>query len=276
VDQVLKSLRSEVAMLLFSLLAVRALLFATSSFWFNYRHSANACALRSLLIGNGVDPSDVFLGMADDPSFSSRNPIPGSVFSRSPFKTNVRTLPNLTGKDVSVESLRSLLTHGPIGGRPTRISVSESGRLLMYLTGHGGEGFLKFRNTEELGSDVFADILEDSKRILGFKELLIIVDTCEGETLFQDVRTPGVTMISSSQKGEKARSSPTNAILGVPTGDLFSLALFDKLSQMPRQATLGQLLSQLKEMSLMSNVFVKQVDAPRSLDQMALGDFFHG
>jgi len=55
------------------------------------------------------------------------------------------------------------------------------------MTGHGGDEFLKFQDSEELQSHDIADALKQMKEKHRFKELLIMVDTCQAATLFSQV-----------------------------------------------------------------------------------------
>ncbi|VAI45557.1 unnamed protein product [Triticum turgidum subsp. durum] len=56
------------------------------------------------------------------------------------------------------------------------------------MTGHGGDEFLKFQDNEELQSHDLADAVKQMKEKHRFKELLIMVDTCQAATLFSQVR----------------------------------------------------------------------------------------
>ena len=129
-------------MLVFAL-AVRAVLVATSVKWFNYRHASNVFAFARMLRENSVAASDIFVASGDDPAFSPRNPHPGRIVAYG-RASDVHQMPNLTGDDVSVDNFHALLSHGPIRGRMT--NLTGAARMLLYLTGHGGDEFLKFRD----------------------------------------------------------------------------------------------------------------------------------
>jgi phosphatidylinositol glycan class K len=261
-------------MLLILALCIRALLVSTSSKWFNYRHAANAFAVASLLLANSVPRSDIFLAVADDPAHSPRNPLPGRVFLESPLTRDIHVAPNLTGDSVSVATLRALLMRGPVRGRMTRLSADGSGRMLLYLTGHGGEEFLKFRNAEELRATEFAAVLAGMKRALNFTELLVVLDTCQAASFFRHIAVAGVTAIASSVAGESSKSSGYDPVLGVPLCDRFTHALCRVLPSLPRTATLADLRSALRGSNFDSTVAIEQFNATRPLSEMPLGDFF--
>jgi phosphatidylinositol glycan class K len=264
-----------VVLLVFSSLLVRALVVSTSSRWFNYRHSANAFSFVDMLQLNGVGSSDILLAVADDPAFASRNPFPGQIFASSPFTTDVYHSPNFTGDAVSVADFRSLLTHGPINGKMNRVMPGPDGRFLIYLAGHGGEEFLKFRNVEELRATEFAFIVAEMKRILKFQELVVILDTCQAETFFRHIQTDGVTTIASSKLSEKAVSSEHDRTLGVPLADLFTRALVHTVPKLGRNATFSDLFRALARSRIGSTPVINQSGAPRSPSQMLLRDFFY-
>lgn len=44
--------------------------------------------------------------------------------------------------------------------RSKRLLTDEGSNVLIYLTGHGGDGFLKFQDSEEITSQELADALE--------------------------------------------------------------------------------------------------------------------
>lgn len=75
---------------------------------------------------------------------------------------------------VSVENFVRLLTGRlpPDTPRSKRLLTDEGSNILIYLTGHGGDGFLKFQDSEEVTSQELADALEQmwqKKRWILFK-----------------------------------------------------------------------------------------------------------
>jgi phosphatidylinositol glycan class K len=68
-----------------------------------------------------------------------------------------------------VENFVRLLTGRlPPGTRHSKeLRTDEGSNVLVYLTGHGGDGFLKFQDSEEITSQEFADEIEQSGRSEG-------------------------------------------------------------------------------------------------------------
>ena len=54
-----------------------------------------------------------------------------------------------------------------------------------HKIGHGGDGFLKFQDSEELTSTDLADAIESMYLLGRYKNLLVISDTCQSESLYQ-------------------------------------------------------------------------------------------
>lgn len=71
----------------------------------------------------------------------------------------------------------------------------------MYLTGHGGDGFLKFQDREELTAGRLAAALARMR----FRRLLLAVDTCQAASLAAPLATPGIVAVASSAVGASAR-----------------------------------------------------------------------
>lgn len=251
---------------------LRALIFSTSSMWFNYRHAANAFAFAKMLETNGIGRRSILLGVGSDPAFDVRNPIPGSVFHDRPLTNDVHYFANFEGDDVSITTFRSLLLRGPIRGRASEYRIHQ--RPILFLTGHGGEEFLKFRNTEELRALEFAEMIEHMKQINPFEELLIILDTCQADTFFRYIDTDGVITLASSILGEYARSEIYDEVLGVPICDLFSRELVKLVPQLGPNSTLIDLRDAFNAKSIGSTVVLRSIRTNRSLAQIRLGEFF--
>ena len=115
---------------------------STSIKFFNYRHASNAFLFADVLKRNGIRSNDIFIGVADDPSYNVRNIYPGKIFYDNEYSRNVYHLPNITGDLVSVKNFRSLLSRGFIEKTISPIKKDTNGTLVLYMTGHGGFEFL--------------------------------------------------------------------------------------------------------------------------------------
>ncbi|GFS45467.1 peptidase C13 family [Actinidia rufa] len=117
--------------------------------------------------------------------------------------------------------------------RSKRLLSDEGSHIFLYVTGHGEDEFLKFQDSEELQSHDLADAVKQMKEKRRFKELLIMVETCQAATLFSQFHSPGVLAIGSSMKGENSHSLHLDSNVGVSVVDRFTfytLAFFERLS----------------------------------------------
>lgn len=221
----------------------------------------------------GIRGDQMYLGVGYDPSFDQRNKWPGKVFSERTSENDVRVAANLMGDELSIENFVAVLSNGPVNGRST--SFCACGKyMVMYLTGHGGEEFLKFRNVEELRAVDFADVVDNMKRVMGFEELLVILDTCQADSFFRNIRTSGVIAISGAVTGQSSHSSDFDEILGLPLSDRFSAAITSLIPKLGRNASLLDLTNALKLERLGSTVDVKTFGVTRPLAAMKLENFF--
>jgi len=121
--------------------------------------------------------------LADDAACNARNKFPGSVYANSGRKLDLygdNIEVDYRGYEVTVENFIRVLTgelcpylpmdifdSKPYLGRVAE-SVPRSKRLLtddrsnvfLYMTGHGGNEFLKFQDNEELSAFDIADAIE--------------------------------------------------------------------------------------------------------------------
>lgn len=142
-----------------------AVLVDTSRFWFNYRHVANVLSIYRSVKRLGIPDSQIILMVADDMACNPRNPRPGTVFNNAYQHINVYgddVEVDYRGYEVTVENFVRLLTGRTQQGTPRskKLLTDAGSNVLIYLTGHGGDGFLKFQDSEEITSQELADAIE--------------------------------------------------------------------------------------------------------------------
>ena len=74
------------------------------------------------------------------------------------------------------------------------------------MSGHGGDGFLKFQDAEEISNIELADVMEQMWQKRRYNQLLFMVDTCQAESMFQKFYSPNILGIGSSKVGEDSLS----------------------------------------------------------------------
>ena len=94
----------------------------------------------------------------------------------------------------------------------TRVAQSN---VLIYMTGHGGEEFIKFQDAEEINSQDLADAFEQMYQTGRYNEMLFIVDTCQANTLYRRFYSPNILAVGSSELGENSYSHHSDKITGV-------------------------------------------------------------
>ncbi|XP_009800993.1 uncharacterized protein LOC107799245 [Nicotiana tabacum] len=258
-----------------------AVLVCTSRFWFNYRHMANTLSLYRTVKRLGIPDERIILMLADDMACNSRNKYPAQVFNNENHRLNLygdNVEVDYRGYEVTVENFLRVLTgrHETAVPRSKRLLSDEGSHILLYMTGHGGDEFLKFQDSEELQSHDLADAVKQMKEKRRFKELLIMVDTCQAATLFSQLQSPGVLAIGSSMKGENSYSHHLDADVGVSVIDRFTfytLAFFERVN-MYANASLGSLFSSYNPNMLMSTAYYRTDLYPRQLEEVPVTNFF--
>lgn len=81
------------------------------------------------------------------------------------------------------------------------------------MTGHGGNGFLKFLDSQELTSQELADAFAQMHEKRRYQNILFMADTCQAATLFRDFYSPNIAAIGSSLIGENSYSVPRPLLL---------------------------------------------------------------
>ncbi|XP_059310914.1 uncharacterized protein LOC132062346 [Lycium ferocissimum] len=121
------------------------------------------------------------------------------------------------GYEVTVENFLRVLTggHETAVPRSKRLLSDEGSHVLLYMTGHGGDEFLKFQDSEELQSHDLADAVKQMKEKRRFKELLIMVDTCQAATLFSQSKYADVNcLLSNSSIPSRTRRGTRDKLFG--------------------------------------------------------------
>jgi phosphatidylinositol glycan class K len=132
------------------------------------------------------------------------------------------------GCDVTVENFFRLLTgrHHAATPRAKRLLTNAHSNVLVYMTGHGGGDFLKFMDDEELNGHDLADSVEAMHKQKRYKEMLIMIDTCQASTLNEHLYSPSVVTIGSSVRDQSSYSHRTDSGVGVSLTDRFTYATY--------------------------------------------------
>ncbi|KAJ9651677.1 glycosylphosphatidylinositol anchor biosynthesis [Neophaeococcomyces mojaviensis] len=213
-----------------------AVLVSTSRFWFNYRHLSNTLSLYRTVKRLGIPDSQILLLLPDDMACNPRNAFPGTVYSNADrhmdlYGTNIEV--DYRGYEVTVENFIRLLTDRWEEGVPAskRLLTDEGSNILIYMTGHGGNEFLKFQDSEEISSWDLADAFSQMREKGRYNEMLFMIDTCQANTLFRQFYADGVIATGSSEEDESSYSHHADNDVGVAVIDRWTYYVLEFLEK---------------------------------------------
>ena len=125
-----------------------AVLVDSSIYFRNFRHVVNTLTLYKHLRDQGVPKENIIVMIADDMQCNARNYHYGQIYEDSSHCDLSEDLfIDYLGEDVSLSTFLNLL----LDNLPSSLSSkrklysNENSTLLLFLNGHGGDGFFKFR-----------------------------------------------------------------------------------------------------------------------------------
>jgi phosphatidylinositol glycan class K len=258
-----------------------AVIVSTSRYWFNYRHTANALSLYRTVKRLGLTDDRILLMLSDDVACNPRNPYPGQVFNFPDHATDLNS-PHIEvdyrGFDVTAETFLRLLTGHHSPGIPTskRLLTDAGSNVLVYLTGHGGDGFLKFSDSEQMSAQDLADALAQMHRKRRYRELLFLADTCDAASLHAEFHSPGLLAMASAKAGQNSYSLVHDTQIGVPIIDRFTAHVLAFLNRVNHSspATLQHLFHSLDPATISSDPVLRADLFPRPLEKVRVTEFF--
>lgn len=260
-----------------------AVLVCTSRFWFNYRHIANTLSMYRTVKRLGIPDSNIILMLADDVACNARNHFPATVYNHASrnldlYGSNIEV--DYRGYDVTAENFVRLLTgrHDRNTPRSKRLLTNDRSNIFVYLTGHGGNEFIKFQDSEEISSHDIADSFSQMFEKGRYNELFLMVDSCQAASMYRRIESPRILATSSSLKGQDSYSHHADPDIGVAVIDRFTYYNLEVLEniQMSSQSTLGDLFSSYQGTLIASTpgIFTDYFD--RDVGSTLITDFFGG
>ncbi|KAF6031997.1 PIGK [Bugula neritina] len=219
--------------------------------------------------------------LADDMACNPRNPQAATVFNNKNEAINVYgddVEVDYRGYEVTVETFLRVLTGRlpETTPRSKRLLTDERSNVLVYMTGHGGDGFLKFQDAEEISSDELADAFGQMHQKLRYHELLFIIDTCQAASMYKKFYSPNIVAIASSKVGEDSLSHHIDPAIGVYVIDRYTYYALDFLEKVNSQSkkTLGQFFKVCPRHLCKSTVTTRVDLFNRDPDNVLMTDFF--
>merc|ERR1712060_950576 len=181
----------------------------------------------------------------------------------------------------TVEAFLRVLTgrHTSTEPRARQLLSDDRSNVLVYLSGHGGDEFLKFQDQKELTANDIADAVAQMRDMRRMHELLLLTETCQAGTLAAQLYTPGIYALGSSGKGENSLSHHADPDMGLTVIDRFTFYTLEHFEGLRRRttgaaATIGGLLRHLRRRDLRSTPSARTDLLGRSADKVPLTDFF--
>ena len=184
----------------------------------------------------------------------------------------------MTFFQVTVENLVRLLTGRlpETTPRSKRLLTDEGSNILVYMTGHGGDGFLKFQDSEEITNIELADAFEQMWVKRRYNEIFFMIDTCQAASMFQKFYSPNILAVASSLVGEDSLSHHVDPAIGVYIIDRYTYYALEFLERVkPSSAsTMGEFLRVCPKRVCISTVGTRTDLFKRDPNKVPITDFF--
>jgi len=188
---------------------------------------SNALGMYRTVKRLGIPDSNIILMLADDVACNARNKFPGSVYANPGrhldlYGENIEV--DYRGYEVTVENFLRLLT-GRLDDsvpRSKRLLTDSKSNIFIYLTGHGGNEFLKFQDNEEISAHDIADAFHQMYEGGRYNEIFFMADTCQANSMFSKFYSPNVLATGSSVVGENSYSHENDFDVGVAVIDSYT------------------------------------------------------
>ncbi|KAK9237678.1 peptidase C13 family-domain-containing protein [Lipomyces kononenkoae] len=259
-----------------------AVLVSTSRFWFNYRHLANVLSMYRTVKRLGIPDSQIILMLADDVACNPRNAFPGTVYNNADraldlYSNNIEV--DYRGYEVTVDTLLRVLTDKvdpTTTPRSKRLLTDENSNIFIYLTGHGGNEFLKFQDAEEVSAFDLADAFAQMWETKRYHEILFMIDTCQANTMYSKFYSPNVLAVGSSELDESSYSHHADSDVGVAVIDRFTYYNLEFLERVDKgsELTMKDLIESYDPVKIHSHAGVRTDLYKRNLSEVRITDFF--
>ncbi|KAJ3174742.1 glycosylphosphatidylinositol anchor biosynthesis [Geranomyces variabilis] len=250
-----------------------AVLVCTSRFWFNYRHIANTLSIYHTVKRLGIPDSNIILMLSDDVACNARNHFPATVYNNAGrfldlYGRNIEV--DYRGYEVTVENFIRLLTgrHESAVPRSKRLLTDDRSNILVYMTGHGGDEFLKFQDAEEISSYDIADAFGQMHEKKRYHELFFMIDTCQAASMYRQIYSPNILAAASALKGQNSYSHHLDPEIGVAVIDRFTYYNLETLEKLKSgdPASLAELFASYGRYAIASTPGIRRDLYPRGTE----------
>jgi hypothetical protein len=187
----------------------------------------------------GIPDSHIILMSGLDVANDARNVARGEIFNTDVISDGLGNLleeaeVDFSGDEVTTDLfIRVMLDRLPSSlPRGKRLLSGPNSNLLVFLSGHGGDEFFKFHDTEELSAQDLADTFHQMHSQRRFRSVLLMLETCQASTMSMHIDVPNVVTLASSIRGQNSYAYTTGREkVGVATVDRFTHLLGVYFSQ---------------------------------------------
>ncbi len=253
-----------------------AVIVTTSTDWENYRHQADALWVYRLLTDQGIEPDHITLISQEDIPVSGDNPLPGNLHhtigGENIYRPGIAIPGHPVSGSITTESLVSFLLGNATPDIPSPLNTDENSTLLLYIIGHGGPGYYEFPG-EDLPREQFQETIRKMAEKNRFSRMLIVADTCFGESMGTGLDIPGVVYLTGSAADEPAKGTEYDVSIRQWLSDDFTMTLTDIIEEQP-DLTLRQVYEMTSDRLSGSHARIIAAD-PGDLD-IPISQFFSG
>ncbi|KAG9102353.1 glycosylphosphatidylinositol anchor biosynthesis [Ceratobasidium sp. 370] len=244
---------------------------------------ANALGMYRTVKRLGIPDSNIILMLADDAACNSRNKFPGTVYANPGrqmdlYGDNIEV--DYRGYEVTVENFIRVLTGRvePSLPRSKRLLTDDRSNIFVYMTGHGGNEFLKFQDNEEISAFDIADAFKQMWQKKRYNEIFFMIDTCQANTMYSKFDSPNIIATGSSELGENSYSHENDHDIGVAVIDSYTHYVLQYLEQINKtsKATMADLFANYNPVLIKSHAGVRSDLFNRPLSEAKVTDFFGG
>jgi len=160
-----------------------------------------------------------------------------------------------------------------------KLKTNSESKIFIYFNGHGGDNFFKIQDTEVLQSNDLGKVYHEMNLKKMYKEIVMIIDTCQAMSLFDDVEAPNLILIGSSSRNESAYSHQYDADLNTGLNDKFTfyfhLFLHGRHDQysFSKNTRLSQFPQIFNRALLDSNLEIKSTHVTKKLSDVHLYEY---
>ncbi|KAG6879428.1 glycosylphosphatidylinositol anchor biosynthesis [Termitomyces sp. T32_za158] len=237
---------------------------------------ANALGMYRTVKRLGIPDSNIILMLADDAACNPRNAFPGCVYADRGrhidlYGDNIEV--DYRGYDVTVENFIRVLTGrmDPSVPRSKRLLTDDKSNIFVYMTGHGGNEFLKFQDNEEISAFDIADAFEQMYQKQRYNEIFFMIDTCQANSMYSKFYSPNILATGSS----RYENDNDIGVAVIDSYTHFVLEYMERINKTSHQ-TMADLFDTYDATKIYSHPGVRSDLFRRPLAETLITDFFGG